>query len=163
LDQHPGVREAVVVARQDAPGDKRLVAYVVPRDAAPVAADLRAFLRERLPEHMVPSAFVTLEALPLTENGKIDRRALPAPGAAGAAEHAYVEPRGPIEEVLAGIFAEVLRVPQVGAHDGFFELGGHSLSAVQAMTRVRATLGVDLPLRALFEASTVADFGARVE
>ena len=165
LDQHPGVREAVVVTREDVPGDKRLVAYVVLCETRPSAVELRASLKERLPEYMVPSAFVVLEALPLTANGKIDRRALPVPEAEAAATRAYVAPRGPVEETLAAVFAGVLRLPQgrVGAHDGFFELGGHSLLATQAIARIRTALGVELPLRALFEAPTPAELAPRVE
>jgi amino acid adenylation domain-containing protein len=163
LDQHASVREAVVLAREDVPGDKRLVAYVVPRDEVPAATELRAFAKERLPDYMVPSAFVMLDALPLTSNGKIDRRALPAPEAEGLAERAYVEPQGPVEEAIASIFAEVLRAPRVGAGDGFFELGGHSLLAAQAMARVKNTLGVELPLRTLFEVQTVAGLAEVVE
>ena len=162
LDQHPSVRTAVVLAREDQPGDKRLVAYLVTSGAAPSVPDLRAFLKARLPEYMVPSAFVTMGALPLTSNGKIDRRALPAPESSGLAASEHVAPRGPVEEAIASIFAEVLRVPRVGARDGFFDLGGHSLLAVQAIGRIRDALGVDLPLRAVFEAPTVADLAARV-
>jgi amino acid adenylation domain-containing protein/non-ribosomal peptide synthase protein (TIGR01720 family) len=163
LDQHPDVREAVVLAREDAPGDKRLVAYLVTGSAAPALGALRAFLKERLPDYMVPAAFVFLSALPLTSNGKIDRRALPAPEAAGSSEREFVEPRGPVEQAIAAIFAEVLRAPRVGARDGFFELGGHSLLAAQAVARVRAAFGVELSLRVIFETSTPADLAARVE
>ena len=165
LDQHPGVREAVVLAREDDPGDKRLVAYVVLGEPRPTGVELRASLKERLPDYMVPAAFVVLEALPLTANGKIDRRALPAPEAQAAATREYVVPRGPVEETLAAVFAGVLRLPQdrVGAHDGFFELGGHSLLATQAVTRIRAALGVELPLRAIFEAPTLSDLAARLD
>ncbi|MFS8071815.1 MAG: amino acid adenylation domain-containing protein, partial [Byssovorax sp.] len=165
LDLHPAVREAVALVREDVPGDKRLVAYVVPEGKAPSALDLRASLEERLPEYMIPSAFVFLAALPLTENGKVSRRALPAPDAAAAtSERVHTEPRGPVEDELAGIFAEVLRVPpgRVGAHDGFFELGGHSLLATQAISRIRAAFGIALPLAALFEDATVAELAARI-
>ncbi|HEX7242003.1 MAG TPA: amino acid adenylation domain-containing protein, partial [Longimicrobiaceae bacterium] len=155
---HPGVREAAVVAREDAPGEKRLVAYVV---AEAGAAELRAWLRERVPEYMVPSAVVHLEAMPLTPNRKLDRRALPAPGAAADGE--YVAPRTAAEEILCGIWAEVLGAGRVGAAGNFFELGGHSLLAMQVVSRVRRTLGVELPLRALFEAPTVAELAGRVE
>jgi amino acid adenylation domain-containing protein/non-ribosomal peptide synthase protein (TIGR01720 family) len=163
LDQHPSVREAIVLAREDVPGDKRLVAYIVPGQTAPSVAALRAFLKDRLPDYMVPAAFVMLDALPLTSNGKIDRRALPAPEQTGASEREYVEPRGPVEEAIASIFAEVLRAPRVGARDGFFELGGHSLLAAQAVARLRNALGVELPLRAVFEAPTPAELAARIE
>ncbi|HEX7242173.1 MAG TPA: amino acid adenylation domain-containing protein, partial [Longimicrobiaceae bacterium] len=162
LREHPGVRQAVVVAREAAPGDARLVAYVVPSGGeAPPAAELRAWARRRLPEHMVPGAFVPLEALPLTASGKVDRRALPESGAAEAGE-AYVAPRTPTEEILAGIWADVLRRDRVGAADDFFALGGHSLLATRVVSRVREAFGVELPLRALFEAPTVAALVERV-
>ncbi|MEP7121093.1 MAG: non-ribosomal peptide synthase/polyketide synthase [Byssovorax sp.] len=163
LDQHVGVREAVVLAREDVPGDKRLAAYVVCNGDAPSATELRAFVKEKLPEYMVPSAFVFLAVLPLTENGKVDRRALPVPEAGRAAERVHVAPRGPVEEALAAIFAEVLRVETVSAHDDFFELGGHSLLATQLVGRVRAAFAIELPLRALFEATTPAELALRVQ
>jgi amino acid adenylation domain-containing protein/non-ribosomal peptide synthase protein (TIGR01720 family) len=163
LDEHPAVREAVVIAREDGRDGRRLVAYLVGAGALPAPAELRAFLKERLPEPMIPAAFVGIEALPLTVNGKIDRGALASLEAAPASDAAtHVPPRGPIEEALASIFAEVLAVPSVGAHDGFFDLGGHSLLATQAVARIRAALGVDLPLRALFEAPSPAELAARV-
>jgi amino acid adenylation domain-containing protein len=158
----PGVREAVVVARQDREGN-RLVAYVV-EGVAPGALrpSFRERLRERLPEHMVPSAFVTLAALPLTPNGKVDRKALPAPERQQP-DHDWVAPRTPVEEVVAGIWAEVLGLERVGAADHFFALGGHSLLATQVMSRLRSVFGIELPLRELFEDSTVAGLAARVE
>jgi amino acid adenylation domain-containing protein len=155
----PGVREAAVVVREDTPGDRRLVAYV----AGEAAADeVREHLRGRLPDHMLPSAFVFMDALPLTANGKLDRRALPAPELASA-EETYVAPRTPVEEVLAGIWAEVLRLERVGVEDSFFELGGHSLLATQMVSRIREVFRVELPLRALFEGPTVAQLAGRVE
>ncbi|HZG42551.1 MAG TPA: amino acid adenylation domain-containing protein, partial [Longimicrobium sp.] len=155
----PGVREAAVVVREDVPGDRRLVACV----AGEVAADeVREHLRGQLPEHMLPAAFVFLDALPLTPNGKLDRRALPAPDLAPA-EETYVAPRTPVEEVLAGLWAEVLRLERVGVHDSFFELGGHSLLATRVVSRVREVFGVELPLRALFEEPTVAEMAGRVD
>ncbi|HEX4961859.1 MAG TPA: non-ribosomal peptide synthase/polyketide synthase [Thermoanaerobaculia bacterium] len=159
----PEVREAVVLARSD--GSDRsdrsvgLVAYVV-GDASTGA--LRVALRERLPDYMVPAAFVTLAALPLTANGKVDREALPAPERQSAPE-TYVAPRTPVEEVLAGIWAGLLGLDRVGANDHFFALGGHSLLATQGMSRLRAAFGVEMPLRDLFEAPTVAGLAARVE
>jgi amino acid adenylation domain-containing protein len=162
LAAHPTVRDAVVLVREDAPGDRRLVAYAVP-SADPVgAAELREHLRARLPEHMVPSAIVVLEDLPLTRNGKVDRAALPAPETAGAGRE-RAAPRTPVEEVVAGIWAEVLGVEQVGAGDDFFELGGHSLLATQVVSRVREAFRIELPLRAVFEAPTVAGLALRVE
>jgi amino acid adenylation domain-containing protein len=158
LSALPGVREARVVVRHDA-GAKRLVAYV----AGEADADaLRAHLRGRMPEYMVPAAFVVLDRLPLTPNGKLDRAALPAPELA-AGEERYAPPRTTVEELLAGIWAELLRVERVGVSDGFFELGGHSLLAMRVVSRVREVFGVELPLRALFEGPTVAEVAARVE
>src|SRR6185369_13582864 len=163
----PGVREAAVVVREDRPdggaeggnGDRRLVAYV----AGDVSTDaLRQALRERLPDYMVPAAFVMLEALPLTPNGKVDRRALPAPERQSLAE-SFVPPRTPVEEILAGIWSEVLGLERVGATDRFFDLGGHSLLATRVMSRLRSAFDVDVPLRDLFEAPVLADFAARVE
>ncbi|HYG63315.1 MAG TPA: amino acid adenylation domain-containing protein, partial [Thermoanaerobaculia bacterium] len=155
----PGVREAVVQAREDAPGDRRLAAYVV---ADVAAQELRRSLQERLPDYMVPATFVTLAELPLTPNGKVDRKALPAPERQSAPEM-YLAPRTPVEEVLAGIWAEVLGLERVGVDDHFFELGGHSLLATRVMSRLRAAFEVELPVRDLFEAPTVADLAARVE
>ena len=133
LRRHPAVREAVVVAREDSRGKKRLVGYVVPRPAEELGlAELRRWLQTALPEPMIPSAFVKLETLPLSSNGKVDRDALPDPGPtpldAGAE---YVAPRSPLEETIARVWAEVLEVERVGVHDDFFDLGGHSLQSVQ--------------------------------
>ncbi len=151
LSRHPGVRQAVVVVR-----DESLVAYLVGNFVAEaVPGGLREHLRKLLPDYMIPSAFMVLEALPLTPSGKVDRKALPAPEAATAGE-GYVAPQGPVEELLAGIWAEVLRVGRVGARDNFFELGGHSLLATQVVSRIRTALGLELPLQRLFEAPTVA-------
>ena len=158
---HPGVRQALVMAREDVPGDRRLVAYLAGEEGIDTAA-LREALRERLPGYMVPAAFVVLGAFPLNRNDKVDRRALPVPEyGSGAPEHAT--PRTPTEEVLAGIFAEVLRAERVGTRDDFFDLGGHSLLATQAVSRIRRVLGVELPLRALFDAPTVAELAERVD
>ncbi|HEV2735383.1 MAG TPA: amino acid adenylation domain-containing protein, partial [Longimicrobiaceae bacterium] len=164
LLEHPSLADAAVVARDGAGGVKRLVAYVVAgqgRTAAP-AGELREFLRGRLPEYMVPGAFVALDALPLTSRGKTDRAALPEPEAADG-EGGRLAPATPTEEMLAGIFAEVLGVERVGARDGFFDLGGHSLLATRVASRVRGAFGVELPLRALFEAPTVTALSARVD
>ncbi|MEW5928283.1 MAG: amino acid adenylation domain-containing protein [Gemmatimonadota bacterium] len=159
----PEVRECVVAARADAGGETRLVAYVVlAAGSAPAAEELRAALKERLPEHMVPSAFVVLDALPLTPTGKIDRRALPAPEAP-AESGAGAAPRTPTEEVLAETWAEVLGVARCGIHDDFFAHGGHSLLATRVVSRVRQAFGVDVPVRAVFEAPTPAAFAERVE
>ncbi|XYI03749.1 amino acid adenylation domain-containing protein [Sorangium sp. So ce1128] len=165
LAAHPGVLDVAVIAREEAPGDRRLVAYWSAREApGPSAGELRRHLKERLPEYMVPSAFVAVEAMPLTPAGKIDRRALPSPEAARSdVEGAYVAPQTPAEEMIAGIWAETLGVPRVGAQDDFFALGGHSLLATQALARLNASFGIVLPLRALFEAPTVAALAGRVE
>jgi len=163
LRAHPAVADAVAVARGDAPGDRRLVAYLVARDGAdaPGPLELRTHLRGRLPEYMVPSAFVALPALPRTPSGKLDRSALPAPETPPA-EEGYVAPRTPAEAALAGIFAEVLGVERVGAHDDFFAAGGHSLLAMRVVARVRDAWGAEVPVRALFEAPTVAALAPRL-
>lgn len=162
LQQHPAVREVAVIAREDAPVDKRLVAYVAAANPpADLVDQLRVLLRVSLPEYMVPAHFVTLEALPLTPNGKVDRRALPAPDASRPdLSGSFVAPRNPLEQVLAGIWADVLRLEQVGVRDNFFDLGGHSLLAIKVISRLRDALQVDLPLRALLEAPTVAGLAA---
>ncbi|HEX7243516.1 MAG TPA: amino acid adenylation domain-containing protein, partial [Longimicrobiaceae bacterium] len=162
LERHPGVREAAVVA-QDGPGGARLAGYVVAEDPAPAAVELREWLRERLPEYMVPGGLVVLDAFPLTPNGKVDRRALARMEAPAGGGDVHVAPRGATEEALARVWAEVLGVERVGAHDDFFELGGHSLLATRVVSRVREALEVELPLRALFEAPTVAGLAPRVD
>jgi amino acid adenylation domain-containing protein len=162
LATHPDVRQAVVVTREDEPGEKRLVAYVVAQaDAALEPNGLRAHLKMSLPDYMVPSAFVMLAALPLTPNGKVDRKALPAPERRPDIAE-YVAPRTPIEEVLAGLWCEVLKVERVGVHDNFFELGGHSLLATRVMARLCEVFAVELPVRALFEAPSILELGERV-
>lgn len=163
INQHPSVRQSVVIAREDTPGNKRLVAYIIYADGAETnAADLRRHIKGTLPDYMVPAAFVELIAMPLTPNGKVNRRALPAPDFAVAAHDSYVSPRTEPERLLAGIWAEVLHVDAVGAEDNFFELGGHSLLATQVISRVLQAFDVQLPLRALFEAPTVSAFCERI-
>ncbi|BAY66478.1 amino acid adenylation domain-containing protein [Calothrix brevissima NIES-22] len=164
LRQHPTVSQAVAIAREDIPGQRRLVAYIVAHlDAAPVISDLRRFLKEKLPEYMVPTAFMLVEAIPLTPNGKINYRELPPPEISRSLLEANLTaPRNPVEEMLVQIWAEVLGIKQLGIHDNFFELGGHSLIATQLISRVRATLKVELPLRTIFEATTVADFAEHI-
>jgi amino acid adenylation domain-containing protein len=159
LAAFPGVRQARMMVREDVPGDKRIVAYLV---GEVDAGALRAHLRQRLPEYMVPQAFVAMERLPLTPNGKLDRAALPAPEAP-AEDARYVAPRTPVEEVLAEVWAEVLGRARVGIRESFFELGGHSLLATRAVSRIRKVLGIELPLRALFEAPAIADLAGRVD
>ncbi|HEY0606205.1 MAG TPA: amino acid adenylation domain-containing protein, partial [Herpetosiphonaceae bacterium] len=176
LLQHPGIRDAVVIAREDF-GDKRLVAYVVenrePRtenleDSTDpgswflvLGSPLREFLAQRLPDYMVPSAFVTLDALPLTPNGKVDRKALPAPDGASP-EIVFVAPRTSTEAALVDLWSEVLGAERIGVYDNFFALGGHSLLATQLISRIRSALAVELPLRQIFAAPTVAELAQHI-
>jgi acyl-CoA synthetase (AMP-forming)/AMP-acid ligase II/aryl carrier-like protein len=169
LSAHPGVREAVVLAREDSPGDKRLVAYYTPTrtlDESGALADnvdaelLRAHVATTLPEYMVPAAYVLLETLPLTPNGKLDRKALPAPEADAYALSVYEAPLGEIEVALAAIWADLLKLDQIGRHDNFFALGGHSLLAVTLIERMRRQ-GLQADLRAMFDAPTLAQLAAR--
>ncbi|HEY0734013.1 MAG TPA: amino acid adenylation domain-containing protein, partial [Herpetosiphonaceae bacterium] len=162
LSQHPAVRQAFVLLRDDLPGDRRLVAYLVAQpDQSIVVAEVRTFLLRQLPEYLVPAAFVVLDTLPLTPNGKLDRRALPLPDY-GQTDTPVVAPRTPLEAEIAGIWAEVLGVAQVGIQDNFFALGGHSLLATQVITRIRETCQIALPLRALFETPTVAGLAEQI-
>jgi acyl carrier protein len=165
LGQHPAVQTTVVTAREHSAGDKRLVAYIVPKSQqAPTIDELRCFLKQKLPDYMVPGAFVMLEALPLTPNGKVDRRALPAPDSSRPDQLVtFVAPGTAVEQQLADIWADVLTLEKLGIHDNFFELGGHSLLATQIISRVRQALCVELPLRTLFEAPTVAELAACLE
>jgi len=183
LRRHPAVRDCVVVACEDATGGRRLVAYVVPtattktklltepandpqrREMQEVAPALRRFAQERLPEHMVPSAFVVLEALPLTPNGKVDRRALPAPEPVRPElEAKFVAPRTEVERRLAEIWSDLLGLKQVGVNDDFFvELGGHSLIAIQLLSRVRDAFQLELPVRRLFEAPKISALAPIIE
>ncbi|AGC43388.1 non-ribosomal peptide synthetase [Myxococcus stipitatus DSM 14675] len=161
LQQDASIQQALVVVREDVPGDKRLVAYLVPTTGAALApASLRGALREKLPEYMVPSAFVVLEAFPLTPNGKVHREALPAPEATTAPPRTVLVEPGSTEEKLATLFADVLRVPSVGRHDDFFALGGHSLLAVRLMAELERRLGRRLPLAMLHTHSSVERIAA---
>jgi aspartate racemase len=163
LGHCPGIREAVVVARQNARGEKILVAYV-DSPAKVEIGTLRSFLKERLPDYMIPAAFVHLETLPLTFNGKVDRKALPSPDAARPdLITPFVLPRTPTEEALARIWSELLHIDGIGVHDNFFELGGHSLLATQVASRVRADFKIDLALRAFFEQPTLGGLAECVE
>jgi acyl carrier protein len=150
----------VVVAREDRPGDKRLVAYVVATatESAPSTGVLRVFLQEKLPDYMIPSAFVFLDALPLTANRKVDRRALPVPDERRPdIEESFAAPRNAMEEALAEIWGEILRIEKVGIQDNFFELGGHSLMATQIISRLSDVFQVEIPLRQLFLHPTIAE------
>ncbi|HSS75994.1 MAG TPA: amino acid adenylation domain-containing protein [Thermoanaerobaculia bacterium] len=166
LTAHPGVCGAAVILREDDPGSPRLVAYMVGTGGAepPSTTELCRFLADRLPEHMVPAAFVALPALPLTGSGKVDRRALPLPGGERPRlEREYVPPASDVEEALVEIWAESLGIARVGVQDNFFELGGHSLLATQVITRIRERLRVDVPLIALFQMPTVEHLAVLVE
>ncbi|APF18136.1 amino acid adenylation domain protein [Caldithrix abyssi DSM 13497] len=165
LQENDQVQDAVAVVRSDFANDPRLVAYIIPADKETFdEASLRAFLKERLPDYMVPGWFVLLERFPLTPNGKIDRKALPRPDyAQSEKQEEWVAPRTPDEEILAGIWQEILHLPQVGVHNNFFELGGHSLLATQLMSRIREAFGVELPLKDLFEAPTIAELTLKIE
>jgi len=158
------LRDAVVIAAEDAPGDQRLVAYIVPRTSQePSSEELRRFIRTKLPDYMVPSYFVKLKSLPLTSNQKLDRSALPPPERmAAGANRSYVPPKTAIEEFLVDVWAKVLKVDQVSVQDDFFELGGHSLLATQVLSRIRSILKVDVPLQKLFEAPNVEELSRAV-
>ncbi|MGH7833537.1 MAG: AMP-binding protein, partial [Candidatus Binatia bacterium] len=174
LTQHPSLREAVVVAREDTRAersvtenpkpDKRLVAYLIARaEQKPSTGELRRFLKSTLPDYMVPSAFVFLDALPLTPNGKLDHSSLPLPDQRDREEHGRsAASHTPMEKLIADIWAEVLQVERIGIHENFFDLGGHSLLVTRVLSRVRETCQVELPLRALFEDPTVAGLAAKI-
>ena len=156
LSQHPAVQQCVVVAREDEPGDKRLVAYLVMTSSAGVTvSELRQFLKRSLPDYMIPSAFVELEQFPLTPNGKVDRRALPKPEGRDLGMADYVAPRTPLEQQLAEIWIEVLKLERVGIHDNFFELGGHSLLAIELLAEIETRTGLRLPLNQLLSTPTI--------
>ena len=153
------MREGVVVARED-----RLVAYVVPekKEEPPSTDQLRSSMRQRLPEYMVPSLFVFLDALPLTPSGKVDRKALPDPQAARVSEREYAPPSNPVEEKLAAIYRDLLGMEKVGIHDNFFELGGHSLLATRLLSRIREHFTVEIPLRSVFEKPSIAELSEAI-
>jgi amino acid adenylation domain-containing protein len=164
LNGHPAVQQSVVTAHEGGQGQKKLVAYYVAAAGQSVdVAELRSFLKQSLPDFMVPGAFVALQSFPLNTSGKVDRKALPAPEASDLRSSEYVAPRTSIEEQLASIWLEVLNVRQVGVHDDFFAVGGHSLLATQVISRIRQRLGAELPLRSLFESPTIAGLAARIE
>ncbi|WP_050808442.1 non-ribosomal peptide synthetase [Collimonas fungivorans] len=161
LAAHPAVREAVVIVREDSPGDKRLVAYIVTAEEIDAAA-LRAHLSAGMPEYMVPAAYVALAALPLTANGKLDRKHLPAPETEAYAASGYVAPEGESETALAAIWSQLLRVERIGRYDNFFTLGGHSLVAVQMISRIRQSFNIEVAISALFEFPALLDFCAEL-
>ncbi|HEX3092951.1 MAG TPA: amino acid adenylation domain-containing protein, partial [Candidatus Angelobacter sp.] len=168
LQEHPGVKEAIVIAREDTPGEKRLVAYYslsTPHafpDHESRSSDLRSFLSGRLPEHMLPAAYVLLESFPLTPNGKLDRKALPAPAGNAYAVRQYAPPQGNLETVLAEIWAEVLKLKRVGRHDDFFALGGQSLLALRVLFRVNDCFQTELSVRTLLEHSVLMEFAQKL-
>ncbi|KAG0220656.1 hypothetical protein BGW41_007662, partial [Actinomortierella wolfii] len=157
LADHPQVREAVVLAAGET-GQKRLIAYVVATPRANLANDLREYLAASLPDYMIPSAFVRLDAMPLTNNGKADRRALPEPDSDSFVTETYAAPEGDTEVALATIWAEILKIDRIGRYDNFFMLGGHSLLAVRLMNRLSTTMGIQLPLSTLFQSPTLSGF-----
>ncbi|MEM1169664.1 MAG: amino acid adenylation domain-containing protein [Cyanobacteria bacterium P01_H01_bin.35] len=161
LNNHYQIKQAVVIAREDIPGNKCLVAYLVASDKSLTTKELREFTKQKLPEYMVPSAFVTLDSLPLTPSGKIDRKGLPAPDGV-LEEHEYVAPRNQSEEIIANIFANVLAIKKVGIYDNFFDLGGHSLLATQVISRLREAFSVEIPLQKIFESPTVAELDQKI-
>jgi amino acid adenylation domain-containing protein len=164
LSSHPAVREAIVLARDDARGEKRLVAYLVVDPASsPAVSELRAFIKERLPDYMVPSVFMLLDKLPLTNNGKVNRQALPMPDSSRPElERAYIAPRTSIEETLSGVWAEILGVERVGIHDNFFELGGDSIRSVGLMAMAKER-GLDFSLQQLFQHQTIYELAKEIE
>jgi amino acid adenylation domain-containing protein len=164
LGQHSAVRTSVVVVREDEPGEKELVAYVVLATGAKLnAGELRDHLRKRLPDYMVPAEFVSISRVPVTANGKLNRAALPAPNGSRPHAEAYVEPRTPVEEELVKILAPLLKLQRVGVNDNFFLLGGHSLLGTQLIARISETFGVELTLLKLFDHPTVAEMSSEIE
>ncbi|NJO94018.1 MAG: amino acid adenylation domain-containing protein [Hydrococcus sp. RM1_1_31] len=164
LSQLLEVRDCVVIDREDVPGQKRLVAYLVTENSQQLAiAQLRSYLKKQLPDYMIPSAFVELETLPLTSNGKIDRIALPQPDSTRLEpEETFVAPRSPLEEAIAKIWCQLLNIERVSIHDNFFDLGGHSLIATQVVSRLRDTFDVEIPLRSIFESPTIAELAIAI-
>ncbi len=164
LDRQPAIASSVVIARGAACEEKRLAAYLVMSNGTTAAADLRGFLQRELPDYMVPSVFVTLRAMPLTANGKVDRVALPEPDAENTLrDEEFIRPRTPIEQRLAATLCALLSLSEVSVNDNFFLLGGHSLLGTQLIVKIRSTFGVDLALRTLFDAPTIAELSAAIE
>ncbi|HET8706971.1 MAG TPA: phosphopantetheine-binding protein, partial [Pseudomonadales bacterium] len=153
------VQSAVVIVKEINPGDKRLLGYVILKSGSGMqAADIRAELKKRMPEYLVPSAITLMDVFPFTPNGKVDKRALPEPDYEAQLEHDFVAPRDELESRLAALWSEVLNQPRIGAFDDFFELGGHSLLATRVHTRLRENFGVEVPLRTLFEVTRLNEF-----
>lgn len=166
LNQHPSVKQSVVIVREDVPGNKSLVAYLIANvdETQSVTNQLRTFIREDLPEYMVPSAYVYLDTFPLTPNKKIDRKALPAPDQNRPdLEESFVPPRDEMEEAIADVMADILSLDRIGIYDNFFDLGGHSLLATRLVSRLRQEFNIDLPLQILFEMPTVAQLSVVIE
>ncbi|WP_436866196.1 non-ribosomal peptide synthase/polyketide synthase [Bacillus fungorum] len=164
LESHAAVRESVVVVREDQLQDQRLVAYIVVQpNQALATSELRHFLKRKLPEYMVPSVFVTLDEMPLSPSGKVDRKALPMPKVEGVVSGKYTAPRNPIEEIIAGIWNQVLGVNQVSIQDNFFEIGGHSLLATQVLSRLRIAIGIEVPVHAIFNYPTIAELASHID
>jgi len=165
IDAHPGTQQSVVVSREVAPGHTRLIRYLVPlRESHLTLSALRAFLRGRLPDYMVPATFVSLEKLPPTPNGKVDRMSLPAPDESNMLrDDAYAAPRTEMEKTVACMLERLLNLEHVDVEENFFSLGGHSLLGAQLIARLRDTFGIEMPLRVIFEAPTVADLATEIE
>ncbi len=165
LSQHPNLLSVAVALREDIPGQKSLVAYIVTvQESAPTVSELRDFLKQQLPDYMIPNAFVSLPALPITPNGKVDRRVLPAPDINSLIQTLeFVAPQTPTEELVASIWEKVLGVEQASVNDNFFELGGHSLLATQVVSQLNSSLGLHLPLSKLFELPTVASLSSYID
>ncbi len=164
LSQHPQVQETIVIALADQNTNKQLVAYVVPKQEELTSHDLRTFLKQKLPDYMMPAFFVFMDRLPLNLNGKVDRRALPAPDLSSLSlESSFVPPSTPTEQAIAKVWQEILKIEQIGIHDNFFELGGNSLIATQVMSRLPQILALDLPLSLLFELPTIGELSERID
>ncbi len=157
------VQNTAVIVREDTPGDKRLVAYVVlTPDSQITTSELRQFLANQLPAYLVPNTFVILESLPLTPSGKCDRRSLPAPDHQGLSEY-HIAPQSPTEEILAQIWGQILKLERVGREDNFFELGGHSLLATQVLSRINSAFKLDLSVKIMFESPTIAGIASYIQ
>ncbi len=165
LSAHGRVKEAVVIAREDPTGAKRLAAYLTPggKGSAPDPGELTAFLKAKLPDYMIPSSYTVLDALPLTPSGKIDRKALPEPDSDRLRAHAFVAPGNETEEMIAEIWRELLHIENVGVHDNFFEMGGHSLFATVVASRLREKRRMKIPVKRLFEYPTISELADYIE